>query len=237
MQRAIRVIGLCLIIGFLVALLVFNANKPVDYTPWEMAMTKGDKETATHHFIMYTDVFCPYCDKFSNALRAHAEEFKTDYLENKHIFFELRVTDVNYTYGHSNNSRPGGEGAYCAAAQNNFWGYYDALLERIYEEYHSKGIGVSKDSEHIPDLPEEYWTEVAEKGGLDVEAFKACMDSDEMLTKLDKNTERAQRNMPSGVPYFVFDRYTTSGFLGEWDAAGFDWEQAKLLLDAGLASK
>lgn len=236
MQRAIRVIGLCLIIGFLVALLAFNANKPIDYTPWEMAMTKGDKETAKYHFIMYTDVFCPYCDKFSNALRAHAEDFNKTYLEENNVFFEIRVTDLNYTYGHSNNSRPGGEGAYCAAAQDKFWGYYDTLLDRLYEDYHSKGIGVSKESEHIPDLPDSFWTEIAEKGGLDVDAFNACMESDEMLTKLDSNTNRASRTLPSGVPYFVFGKYTTAGFLGEWDAEGYDWEQAKIMLDAGLTS-
>ncbi len=237
MQRVIRIVAVCVVIGFLVALIVFNATKPVDFTPWEMAMTKGDKETAKHHFIMYTDIFCPYCDKFSNALRAHAEDFQKDYIEDKNVFFEIRMTDVNYTYGHSNNSRPGGEGAYCAAAQDNFWGYYDALLTKLYDDYHSKGIGVSKDSEHIPDLPDSYFSDAAEKGGLDVEKFNACMESDEMLAKLDSNTKRAQNALQSGVPYFVFDKYTANGFLGQWDAEGYDWEQAKLLLDAGLASK
>ena len=237
MQRVIRIVGLCLVVGFLVALLIYNATRPVDYTPWEMAMTKGDKETAKHHFIMYTDIFCPYCDKFSNAVRAHAEDFNKTYLEENNVFFELRVTDVNYTYGHSNNSRPAGEGAYCAAAQENFWGYYDALLAKVFDDYHSKGIGVSADSEHIPDLPESYFEDAAEKGGLDVEKFKACMASDEMLSKLDSNTKRAQNTLPSGVPYFVFDKYKTNGFLGNWDAEGYDWDQAKLMLDAGLTSK
>lgn len=237
MQRVIRIVGLCMVVGFLMALLIFNATRPVDYTPWEMAMTKGDKETAKHHFIMYTDIFCPYCDKFSNAVRAHAEDFNKTYIEENNVFFEIRVTDVNYTYGHSNNSRPAGEGAYCAAAQDNFWGYYDTLLTKLYDDYHSKGIGVSKDSERIPDLPDSYFEDAAEKGGLDIEKFKACMASDEMLAKLDSYTKRAQNALTSGVPYFVFDKYTMNGFLGKWEAEGYDWEQAKLMLDAGLTSK
>ena len=63
------------------------------------------------------------------------------------------------------------------------------------------------------------------------------MASDEMLSKLDSNTKRAQNTLPGGVPYFVFDKYKTNGFLGNWDAEGYDWEQAKLMLDAGLTSK
>ncbi len=237
MQKAIRIIAVCVAIGFLAALLIFNATKPVDYTPWEMAMTKGDKENAKHHFIMYTDIFCPYCDKFSNALRANAEEFQKTYLEDNNVFFEIRITDINYTYGHSNNSRPAGEGAYCAAAQDKFWEYYDTMLDKLYKDYHSRGIGVSKDSEHIPDLPAGYFTDVAEKGGLDMDKFNSCMDNDEMIEKLDANTNRAATALQTGVPYFIFDKYKTSGFLGEWDAEGYDWEQAKIMLDAGLASK
>ena len=88
-------------------------------TVWNEQMTKGDKDTAKHHFIMYTDVFCPYCDKFSDAVAANMEDFDKNYVEDKNILFEIRVTDMNYVNGHSTNSRPGGEAVYCAAKQGD----------------------------------------------------------------------------------------------------------------------
>ena len=93
MQKAIRIIAIVAVVGLLLSLIIYNATKPVDYTPWNEAMTLGNKETAKHHFIMYTDIFCPYCDKFSNALRANAEEFQKTYLEDNNVFFEIRITD------------------------------------------------------------------------------------------------------------------------------------------------
>ena len=59
MQKAIRIGILVLVIGFLGALIIFNSINPapVDMTVWNDQMAKGNKETAKHHFIMYTDIF------------------------------------------------------------------------------------------------------------------------------------------------------------------------------------
>ena len=65
---------------------------------------------------------------------------------------------------------------------------------------------------------------------------KACMENHETKSELDKNTTVAQNRVQSGVPYFVFDKYQTSGFLGNWDTTN-DYAQAKMMLDAGLTTK
>lgn len=239
MQRVIRVGVLVAVIGFLGGLVVFNTLNPTppDMTVWNEAMAKGDASTAKHHFIMYTDIFCPYCDKFSDAVAANQDHFNKHYIEDNNVLFEIRVTDVNYVNGHSQNSRPAGEAAYCAAKQGDFWSYYYALLAKVYKDYHSRGIGVDRNSEKIPTLEMSYFYDIADDlDTIDREKLVSCMENDEVVTELDNNTKEAQKKINGGVPRFVFDKYTADGFLGNWNTNN-DYEQVKLLMDAGLASK
>ena len=238
MQKAIRAIAVLLVVGFLFALIIYNVANPAkpDMTAWNQAMTLGNKETAEHHFIMYTGLFCPYCDKFSDAVVAHQEEFERDWLEAKKIFFEIRMTDMNYASGHSNNSLPAAEGSYCAAKQEKFWDFYHKMLSKLWDDYHSKGIGVSKESERIPDLPMDYFYTAAKDAGLDEASFKSCMDNHETAKEVEKNTNRAANIIDGGVPYFSFGKFSTSGFAGNWNPDN-DWEQVQLMLQAGLTTK
>lgn len=239
MQKAIRIGVLVLVIGFLVTLVIFNAINPAspDKDTWNAQMSKGDKNSATHHFVMYTDIFCPYCDKFSDAVAANLEDFEQHYIKDKKILFEIRVTDVNYVNGHSNNSKPAGISAYCAAREGNFWDYYYALLKKIYNDYHSKGIGVDKTAPRIPDLEKSYFYDfIGEINGLDYDKMKTCIENEETLSELDTNTRKAQSKINGGVPHFVFDKYVADGFAGNWNT-DYDYKQVKLLMDAGLASK
>ena len=233
MQR-VKAILAVVAVGLVVGLIIFNATRPVEADPtvWNTEMTKGNPE-AEKHYIMYTDIFCPYCDKFSNALTANKEDFETNYLNNDKVYFEIRITQLNYLSGHSDNSQPGGEGAYCAARQQKFWPYYEAILAKLYEDYHSKGIGVSKTSERMPNLDLDYFYDAGETAELDMDAFKGCMENHDTLQELEENTTRAQKQIESGVPYFVFGDFKFSGFDGNWNTDN-DYKQAKLLLDSGL---
>ena len=61
MERVIRVFALILIIGLFSSLIIFNmVNKPPisDYV-WDEGTTIGDAETATRHYIQYSDFACP----------------------------------------------------------------------------------------------------------------------------------------------------------------------------------
>jgi len=238
MQKVIRVVALVGVIGLLVGLVIYNTLNPAppDMGVWNEAMSKGDAATAKHHFVMYTDIFCPYCDKFSNAVAANLDKWEKDYIERENILFEIRVTDVNYENGHSKNSRPAGIAAYCAAKQNNFWDYYYALLEQMFDDYFSNGIGIDPYSEKIPDLPNSYFTDVAKSVKLDQKSFKQCVENQETAKELDKNTALAQNRINGGVPRFVFDKFTYDGFAGIWDTTS-DYEQVKTLMNAGLSTK
>ncbi len=238
MKRGIRIGAIVLVFGVFVALAIYNSLNPGPKVTgvWNDAMTIGNKETAKHHFIMYTDIFCPYCDKFSNAVTANWDDFNKKYIEDENILFEIRVTDINYLSGHSNNSLPAAEGAYCAAKQEKFWDYYHAILAKLYEDYHSQGIGVDRTSPRIPDLETDYFTDAANRGGLDYDSFATCMQNHETKDEVEKNTNRATNTISSGVPFFVFDKFSYNGFAGDWDAME-DYKNVELLMKAGLKTK
>jgi hypothetical protein len=234
-RQKIRTILAIAAVAFVIALFVFNSTgkAPEDSSvAWNENMAKGDAESGAH-FIMYTDIFCPYCDKFSNALHANARDFNENYIDNGKIYYEMRVTNINYYSGHSDNSTPAGESTYCAARQGKFWEYYEAILDKLYVDYHSKGIGVSKTSEKIPDLELSYYYEAAAAVELHNEEFVKCMEDHEALEELNNATLKSQNQIESGVPYFVFGKFKTSGFNGNWNTDN-DYKQAKLLLEAGL---
>lgn len=237
MNKAPRVIAIGLAIVILFALIAYNAANPgkPNFVAWNENMTLGDKETAKHHYVMYTDLFCPYCDKFSLAVKAHKDEFQKEYLEDKGVYFEIRMTRMNYVSHKSENSKNAAEGSYCAAKQNKFWDFYYTMLDKLWADYFSKGIGVSKDAkEHIPKLEMSYFNDAAEKGELNMDEFTACMDSDEMEKTINNNTNKAGSITGGGVPYFQFgSAQPAAGFAGNWDTDA-DWQNAKTMLNAGL---
>jgi predicted DsbA family dithiol-disulfide isomerase len=58
--------------------------------------------------------------------------------------------------------------------------------------------------------------------------FAACLGDHKTLAELNQNTARAAQMLPSGVPYFVFNDFTGSGFEG-------DWARVKVMFEAGGA--
>ena len=59
MNKAPRVIAIGLAIVILFAVIAYNAANPgkPNFVAWNENMTLGDKETAKHHYVMYTDLF------------------------------------------------------------------------------------------------------------------------------------------------------------------------------------
>ena len=205
-----------------IAMFVYNTtHQPeVHRDVWNMAMTKGDS-SSENYFVEYTDMFCPYCAKFNRVLD---DNFHRDYIDSGKVFFELRLTDI--ISDHSENSERGGEAGYCAAKQAKFWDFYDAMLAKLYDDYHSRGIGVSKTSPKIPKLDDSYYLDVATSSGLDSDQMQSCFESGEALSELRVNTSRASQTLQSGVPFFIVNTFTSSGFDGSY-------ETVEMMLKAG----
>lgn len=234
--KIIRIGGITLVVGLLLAVIITSITKKPNYAEkvWDSRTTIGDADTAEHHFVMYTDVMCPYCDIISRLMTEHDEEFKRDYIDQKKVLFEVRMTDFLYEYGahKSNNSLEGAEAIYCAKNQDRFWDYYHAVIKKIWDDYQSKGIGASSTSSPIADnaLDDAYWLAIGESIGLG-DAFRQCYLNHDSLVEIQTNTERASKIVNSGLPYLQLDRHTVNGFDTSWG-----WNELRQHFDAGLKS-
>ena len=230
-SRAVSTIALVAIILAIGSLIIFNMSKPQnhDNQVWNEGTTIG-KMDAKNYYVMYTDLACPYCNAFSRAIMEHEDEFMKDYIEGKDILFELRITEFLYQYSehHPDMSEWGAEGVYCARNQGKFWEYYHAALKALWDDYNSKGIGISKTSPKIEGMTADYWLKIGEKLDLG-EEFRTCFAEHKMLNEIRANTEKATKYVDGGVPYFKFGNFTTGGFDSVWG-----WDYVKKYLDAGL---
>ncbi len=195
---------------------------------WNEATTIGNLQAA-NHYIMYTDLMCPYCDVFSREVMNHWDEFQ-QYLAENDVLFEIRLTDYLYEASGSEYSRAAAEGAYCAMREDKFWDYYHAALANLWRDYHSKGIGSNKSAPMIKDLPEDYWLKAGRGAGLG-DDFADCLNTHATVGEIEHNTRRALQ-VAQGMPFFKFNKFTTAGFDDAWD-----YEYVKRYLDAGLEKK
>ena len=229
--KIVRIVGLVAVsVAVLMLIILSAATKPSSGDKvWDSRTTVGSLN-AKNYYVQYTDLACPYCSVFSRNLMDNFEEFKRDYIEGKDILYEVRVTDFLYEYGEHKTgmSRWGAAGTYCATQEDKFWEYYHAALKSLWKDYHSKGIGVSKESPMIEDMTKDYWVKIGEKVGFDKAEFASCMDSGETVEAIQKNTAKAAKSA-NGMPYFVFNKFVSSGFDNNWG-----WDYVKEYLDAGL---
>ncbi len=230
MNKTIRTIGIVAIVVALFAVIIANSStkQAAADQVWNMEMTVGDAESS-NYYVMYTDLMCPYCDFFSRAVMDNWDKF-TAYLEEHKILFEVRLTDYLYVASGSQYSRDAAEAVYCAKREDKFWDYYHAALKALWDDYHSKGIGDSKTSPAIKDLPGDYWLKIGHKVGLG-EQFDQCISGHETQEELETNTAKALQ-VAEGMPYFKFNDFTTAGFDSSWG-----WDYVKMYLDAGLKKK
>ena len=230
--RIVSTIVFGVIAVVLVGLIIFNSSdhKTIADKAWDVNTVLGDAETAKYHYIMYTDIMCPYCDVFSRLTIENEEEFE-QYLADNKIAFEVRVTDMLYESNGQEFSKTSAHGAYCAASEGKFWEYYHNAISSLWDDYHSKGIGSSKTAPQISDMTDEYWLEIGHEVGLG-ETFDNCVTSEQFADLLYKNTVKASTAIyGGGLPYFQFGSFETSGFDPSWD-----YSYVQKYLDAGLSS-
>ncbi len=229
----IRIVLLFLIVGAIGALMVLGSPKSENLSDiWDERTILGNKD-AKHHYVMTTDIMCPYCDYFSRALMSHQEDFE-QWLADNDVVYEMRITDFLNEYGEVGvKSEQAAEATLCATEENKFWDYYHNAMTSLNDDYHSKGIGNAKGAPHIEGMTADYWLEIGYEVGLG-DTFKDCYKEHKMLDKVRENTTKTakimQKNGGSGMPYFQFENVQTSGFDNGWG-----WDEVKsYYLDAGL---
>lgn len=230
MKKAFRIVGIISIIIIIIATIIASMNnKPSNADRvWDTEMTLGNLE-AKNYFIVYSDLVCPYCIAFENAIVEHKEEFQ-NYLTENDILFEVRLSDFLYEYGETNpiHSRYSALGSYCAKKEGKFWDYYNLAITNVWNDFFktSGKSGFSK----MSSIGKEYWINIGKQIGLN-EDFENCVRHEETLDEIKTNAEKTSK-LAHGMPYFKFNDYTSSGFDLSWD-----YNYVLMYFQAGLESK
>ena len=225
-----RIIGLIAIVAVIGAAMVvgFSHKTPNSEKIWDKDTVVGNID-AENYFIIYSDIVCPYCVAFENAIIEHQAEFDK-YIRENDVLVEIRLSDFLYEYGQSNpiSSRYSAEGVYCAKREGKFWEYYDLAITRVWNDYF-KTLGKNAFTE-LNSIGKNYWIDLGKKVGLG-DSFEKCVKEDEALDEIMGVAAKTAKQI-DGMPYFKFNKYISSGFDLNWG-----WEYVKMYFDSGLKSK
>lgn len=142
-------------------------------------------EGAPVTLVEFSDFECPYCGGFYETLK-RVEEVYEDRV--RIVFRHLPLEQLHP------NAMAAAEASMCAADQDAFWEMHDLMF-------------TEQDSLTAADLEDK-----AERVGLDMETFRACMQSDRHLEEIRGDQDRAQRLGLSGTPaVFVNGRPVEGG--------------------------
>lgn len=229
MKKTFRIIGIIAIIVVIFSTIIVSLNaKPSNAEKvWDEKMTIGNME-AKNYFIIYSDLICPYCVAFENAIVEHEEEFQK-YIKENDILVEIRLSDFLYEYGEANpiNSRYSAIGTYCAKNEDKFWDYYNLAVSSVWNDFF-KDQGKSAFSK-MANLDKDYWIKIGKKVGLG-DTFENCVKNEEPLKEIVENAKKTSK-LANGMPYFKLNNYTSSGFDLSWG-----WEYVQMYFKAGLES-
>ena len=204
-----------------------NAKTPISEKVWYEEMTLGDMD-AKNYFVIYSDIACPYCIAFENAMIEHKDELM-GYIEEKDILIEVRATDFLYEYGESKpiESRYAAVATYCAKREGKFWDFYDKAVTTVWNDYF-KESGKGAFTEFNKN-GKDYWVEMGKSVGLG-EEYEQCVMEDETFSEVKTDAERMAKQV-NGLPYFKFNDFISSGFDLSWG-----WDFVLKYFEAGLKS-
>ena len=144
---------------------------------------KGPSKAAVT-IVEFSDFECPFCGAVQSTLKQVLEKYGRDVrLVFKHLPLE----------GHR-NSLPAARAAYCAAEQDRFWQFHDALFA-------SKNLTPAT------------FTKLAGDLGLGLPKFEACLNSEQSRAAIVKDLETARASRIESTPSFIINGKLFSGAL------------------------
>jgi predicted DsbA family dithiol-disulfide isomerase len=134
--------------------------------------------------VEFSDFECPYCNQVQATLKQLMESYGSDVrLVFKHMPLE----------GHR-NSLAAARAAYCAAEQDRFWQFHDALFA-------SRNVSTGR------------FDEIAAELGLGMAKFRACLNSEQSRTAIVKDIETARLFQIESTPSFIINGQVIKGAL------------------------
>lgn len=134
--------------------------------------------------VEFSDFECPFCNQVQGTLKQIIESYARDVrLVFKHLPLE----------GHR-NSFPAARAAYCAAEQDRFWQFHDALFS-------------------VRDLSPPALEKIATDLGLAPAKFQACLNSEQSRAAVVKDLEAAKLLRIDSTPSFIVNGKLIKGAL------------------------
>jgi protein-disulfide isomerase len=143
------------------------------------------QQSAPVTIVEISDYHCPYCRRHVQQTQPRLYE---DYLKTgkaRHVFIHYPIAQLHPDAYKSH------EAASCAAAQGKFWDLHPKLFD-------------------TPVKTSEQLTALAQSVGLDMTAFRACLDSGKYRQAVKDSVARVQKLNVNGTPMFLVGR-TPSG--------------------------
>jgi protein-disulfide isomerase len=216
-EREQRIRNIALIVGgglivlaIAAALIISNLPKPVGAITQPELVTRpqvdghsiGDPN-APVKIVEYSDYQCPFCANFSHETEAQIIEayVKTGKVHFTYHSFGNWVSDnINKSTGGDNTeSEQAAMASYCAADQEQFWEYHDYLF-------------ANQNGENQGGFARNRLEAFAEKLGLDMTAFKSCMDSNKYAGQVAQDQQDGVAAI-TAAPNYDGKGYGTPSFI------------------------
>lgn len=136
---------------------------------------KGSPQ-APVRIVEFADFQCPSCGQFFATTGGALASLYGDRIE--WVFVDLPLTQIH------NRALPAAIGGECAARQDKFWPYHDLVFQNQNRLMDGDLRGY------------------AERAGVDVDAWEACIESDEARAAVERDVELANELGVTGTPTF-----------------------------------
>jgi protein-disulfide isomerase len=134
--------------------------------------------------VEFSDFECPFCKQVQSALKQVVETYGRD----------VRVVFKHLPLEGHRNSLPAARAAYCAAEQERFWQFHDALFT-------------------AGNLSPPVFEQIASDLGLGLPKFQECVASERSRAAVVKDLEAARRLHIDSTPSFVVNGKVINGAL------------------------
>ena len=139
--------------------------------------TKGPLD-AEVVLLKFSDFECPYCAVAAGEMKEFTQGHEDDVL---YVYKQFPLVSIH------DEAMPAAKAAWAAGQQEQFWIYHDGLFA-----FQDK-------------LGEDYYVELAEQIGLDMDAFERDRNSSEAQAAIDKDIKLAESLGLRGTPSFVMN--------------------------------
>lgn len=143
--------------------------------------------------VMISDFQCPYCKQWHDSSMAN---LKRDYIDSG----KIRLAYLHLPLSIHRHAKAQAEASMCAAVQEKFWPYADALFreQRAFQPI---------------DNPTAKLDEIAREVSLDMPAFTRCRKSDAIRMLVENDERQATQARVQSTPSFLVGEFLVQGAL------------------------